>query len=122
MTDQFFHHPILNSPYAYRDHQTSLNNAPMAANSDGRITYVISPRDPGVHNWLDTMGQIELRVNMRWQGLGGDAKAPSISTRVGKLDEVEGALPTGVRRATTKQRDQQIAQRQHQHDFRYVSS
>ncbi len=106
----------------YRDRFTSLNNAQLAADDDGRFTYVISPNDPGAHNWLDTMGQTEMRINMRWQGLAPEAKPPSISTRVVKLGEVEGALPDGVRRATAKQRNQQIADRQRLHDLRYISS
>jgi len=103
----------------YRDHQTSLNNAQMADNADGRITYVISPRDPGVHNWIDTMGQTELRVNMRWQGLAKDAKTPALERRVVKLSELEAALPRGIRRIDAKSRRKQIAGRQSEYDRRF---
>ncbi len=102
----------------YRDHQTSLNNAQMAADGDGRFTYVISPRDPGTHNWLDTMGQTELRVNLRWQGLGSSARAPALETRVVNLSELSAALPPGVHKITEKGRRMQIADRQREFDRR----
>ena len=34
----------------------ALNTSQAKWNSDGTITYVISARDPGVHNWLDSSG------------------------------------------------------------------
>jgi hypothetical protein len=50
----------------------SLNNAQVKANDDGSITYVISPVDPGVHNWLDTEGLHEGGMLVRWQTLPDD--------------------------------------------------
>jgi hypothetical protein len=106
----------------YRDHFTSLNNAQMDADRDGRFTYVIAPSDPGANNWLDTTGQTELRVNMRWQGLASGAKVPAIETRIVKLADLASALPAGVARATPADRRKQIAERQRQHDVRYAST
>src|SRR6478672_4178959 len=40
----------------YWDEQTSLNNAQAVANPDGTYTFVISPTDPGVRNWVSTGG------------------------------------------------------------------
>jgi hypothetical protein len=37
--------------------------------------------------------KIDRPINMRWQGLGLNAQAPSIVTRIVKLGEIEGALP-----------------------------
>ena len=49
-----------------RDHLTSLTNAQMKADRDGRVTYVVSIADPGVHNWLDTTGLHDVLVLHRW--------------------------------------------------------
>ena len=46
----------------------ALNTSQARSNRDGTITYVISARDPGVHNWLDTGGLHEGIVQVRWQG------------------------------------------------------
>lgn len=46
----------------------ALNTSQSRPNRDGTITYVISARDPGVHNWLDTGGLHEGIVQVRWQG------------------------------------------------------
>jgi hypothetical protein len=46
----------------------ALNTSQSRANRDGTITYVISARDPGVHNWLDTGGLHEGIIQVRWQG------------------------------------------------------
>ena len=38
------------------DRSGSLNKAQSVANEDGTYTYVISPVDPGVANWIDSDG------------------------------------------------------------------
>lgn len=48
-------------------HQTSLNPAQVRPNADGSLTYVISPRDPGIANWLDTAGLHDGFAVLRWQ-------------------------------------------------------
>jgi hypothetical protein len=40
----------------YRTHRVSLNDAQITLESDGSYRIVISERDPGVANWLDTAG------------------------------------------------------------------
>lgn len=106
----------------YRDHLTSLNNAQLAADDKERFTYVISPHDPGLHNWLDTMGQTDLRVNMRWQGLAANAKVPAIEVRFVKLAVLASAVPSGAAKVTADQRAAQIAQRQRDYDRRFDAS
>lgn len=105
----------------YRDHLTSLNNAQLAPDDSGRITYVISPKDPGVHNWLDSMGQTEMRVNMRWQGLSSSAQVPAIDVRIVKLAAVAASLPADVKAITQDERAAQILARQAEYDKRFVA-
>jgi len=107
----------------YRDHFTSLNNAQMVPDEDGRFTFVVSAEDPGVHNWLETMGLHELHTSFRWQGISpGNAGAPEISARRVKLSELEAALPKGVRRATPGERARKLVERQQAYDKRYIES
>jgi len=104
-----------------RDNQISLTNAQMAPDADGRFTYVIAIKDPGVHNWLDTCGLHDVLVLHRWQGFPNpDAGQPTIESRKMSLAELEGALPAGVVRVTPEERRQQIARRQAAYDRRFA--
>jgi hypothetical protein len=94
----------------------------MAADADGRFTFVVSARDPGVHNWLETMGLHELHVSFRWQGISPDnVKAPKIAARRVKLAAL-AALPAGIRRVTMTQRAELLVERQKTYDRRFAES
>lgn len=59
---------------------TNRNNSVSALNADGTVTYVLAHQDPGVANWLDTMGHASGSLIMRWQGITttGDAAPPLV--------------------------------------------
>jgi hypothetical protein len=107
----------------YREHQSSLTNAQMAPDADGRFTYVISLRDPGVHNWLDTAGTHEVLVLHRWQGFPHESAGavPTITSRQIKLAELSSALPPGVARVDAAQRRAQLAKRAADYDRRFAA-
>jgi hypothetical protein len=41
----------------FADHQTSLNDRQIHRDGDGRVRVVVSHRDPGAPNWIDTEGR-----------------------------------------------------------------
>ncbi|MGE0387007.1 MAG: hypothetical protein AB7Q97_19965 [Gammaproteobacteria bacterium] len=100
---------------------TSLTNAQMKPDADGRHTYVVSIRDPGVHNWLDTTGLHDVLILHRWQGFR-DPKAaqPAIEARKVKLAELDRHLPDGVARVTSTERHAQLAARKAAFERRYA--
>lgn len=51
----------------YEHHQTSLTRAQSHADEDGMLRYVISERDPGIANWLETTGHQQGVMMLRWQ-------------------------------------------------------
>jgi hypothetical protein len=51
----------------YEHHQTSLTRAQSHVDDDGMLRYVISERDPGVANWLETTGHARGVMMLRWQ-------------------------------------------------------
>jgi hypothetical protein len=107
----------------YADHTSTLNNAQVVPNADGTTTYVISQRDPGVHNWIDPAGVRSTFIVHRWQELPrvAGAHAPaSLSTRLVKFAELSSALPAGMRTVTPEQRRAQLAQRRAEYDLRFV--
>ncbi|WP_082742178.1 hypothetical protein [Burkholderia sp. MSMB1078WGS] len=95
-------------------HQSSLNNVQAVPDPNGDYTFVVSVRDPGVRNWIDTVGLHEGTVMVRWQNLpeaqspGG---GPAIETRVVKLKDLAGVLPSGTRYVTSAERTRQLAER-----------
>jgi hypothetical protein len=56
----------------YINHQTSLTAGQARACPDGMLRFVISARDPGVANWLETTGHRRGFVQLRWQRLTRD--------------------------------------------------
>ncbi|WP_432720515.1 DUF1214 domain-containing protein [Jeongeupia wiesaeckerbachi] len=94
--------------------QVSLNNVQAVADADGSYTFVVSPRDPGVYNWVETAGLHEGTLMPRWQKLPAttpSSGAPSISTKVLKLADLPYYLPAGTRTVTAAQRQQQLQAR-----------
>ncbi|MBA5848991.1 hypothetical protein [Gordonia amicalis] len=78
----------------YVNHQTSLNPAQAQVDPDGVIRMVVSHRDPGVANWIETTGRQQGILQFRWQRSDspiGPELGPS-ATVVG-IDEVAAHLP-----------------------------
>lgn len=105
----------------YRTHQSSLNSSQAVQNADGSYTLVISKTDPGVANWVDTAGLSQGSLFVRWQlpGTNPDAGAPTVTSRVVRLEDLPAALPAGTVYVTPEQRAQQLADRQQAYDSRF---
>ena len=102
--------------------QSCLNLAQSTPDADGRYTYVISPVDPGVANWLDSCGMDEGFGIMRWQGFPGGASDNSglfHDFRIVGLSEV--AELTDVARVTPEQRSRQLAVRRDSYFSRFAA-
>jgi len=89
-------------------HQTSLNGHQAAVDDDGVCRIVIAHRDPGVANWLDTVGHDQGTMTFRWL-LCDDA--PEIRTTVVDVREVDDHLPSSTQRVTDNERTRTIAMR-----------
>jgi hypothetical protein len=89
-----------------------LNQVQSVPDADARYTYVISPVDPGVANWLDTCGMDQGLGLMRWQGFPGGARDNAglfHGFRIVKLSEIERI--DGIARTTPEERSKQLAAR-----------
>ena len=78
------------------DRTGSLNKAQSVANEDGTYSYVISPVDPGVANWIDSDGLREAILTLRMAEFGetGPARRPrGARGRVVKLDQLDAEVP-----------------------------
>ena len=70
----------------YRFAQVTVNKHSAKLEPDGSLRIIVSSRDPGVGNWIDTCGHREGTALLRWQDA---SENPIPETRVVKLEEVK---------------------------------
>ena len=78
----------------YETHQTSLTKAQAVVDPDGRMRFVISQGNPGIANWLETLGHRTGPIMLRWQRLErdlGPEDGPTVE--VVRLADVPDVLP-----------------------------
>jgi hypothetical protein len=94
----------------YNNH-SSLNGAQAAADPDGKLRIVVSARDPGARNWLDTAGHPTGIIQGRWTGCDSQ---PIPEVRKVKVVDVMNVLPRGVATVTPEQRQEIVRERRRQ--------
>ena len=92
----------------YGRHQSSLNGHQAAVDPDGVARFVLSARDPGVANWLDTAGYSNGAMLLRCVRT---ESAPVPASRVVKIDDVMSELPAGTATTTADERARVIEAR-----------
>ena len=94
------------------DRTGSLNKAQSVPNDEGGYTYVISPTDPGVANWIDSDGLREGILTLRMAEFGPDGPKEDLGARgrVVRLDDLDDAVPN-VRRVSAAERQAELADR-----------
>jgi hypothetical protein len=74
----------------WSERSTSLNQVQAHIDEDGRFRCVVSHRDPGIANWLDTAGEPEGVLQYRWIWSSNN---PQPTGRIVPFGEVRQALP-----------------------------
>jgi hypothetical protein len=120
---QYFIVPITNwwgTTNAVNTRTGSLNKAQSVANADGTYTFVISTRDPGVHNWVDPDGMHEGILTLRWAEFAGGVPGQDLGadSKVVKLSELPSVLPPETKFATPAERQRQWAEREESYAWR----
>jgi hypothetical protein len=105
----------------FANHQSSLNGFQAERDADGGLRYVIAHRDPGVANWLDTTGQPEGFMALRWaySEKPPQAEWPTVTARKLRLDEIRAALPSSTRSVSDAERRERIRVRREHVQRRY---
>jgi hypothetical protein len=90
----------------------SLNKAQSVANPDGTYTYVVSPIDPGLANWIDSDGLREGIITLRMAEFGEPGPREDLGARgrVVKLDRLDAETPT-LQPVSPVERAAQLAER-----------
>jgi hypothetical protein len=91
----------------YNNH-SALNDTQASPDSDGVVRFVISAKDPGVPNWLDTAGYPSGQFQGRWYQSEG-ATLPEV--RKVAFSDVRRDLPAETRSITPEERDRLIRER-----------
>lgn len=90
-----------------------LNRCQALANRDGTYTFVLSLRDPGVHNWLDPGDLAEGILTLRWAEFAGGRPGDDLGvrSRLVPLAELAQALPADTPVVDAASRRRQLEQR-----------
>lgn len=98
----------------YANHQTSLTTDQAHVDPDGRIRFVVSRRDPGLANWLETTDHDRGYLQIRWQRVDRPlTEADGPTTEVVAFDSLAERLPFhDGQRVTPEQWSRRIAARQ----------
>lgn len=100
---------------AYR--HASLNGAQAKRDADGKYRVVIAHQDPGIANWLDTVGH--KRGNITFRYVRTDDR-PAAKLTVAPLADILALLPDDTARVTPQDRAAIIARRASAYARRYA--
>jgi hypothetical protein len=92
----------------FTHHQSSLNGHQARFDSDGKARIVIAGQDPGVANWLDTVGIAKGVALLRWYFTDS---YPAPAARVVRLDALRAELPADTVWVTAEGRRRVVAER-----------
>ncbi|MDT5093547.1 MAG: hypothetical protein QOH60_2910 [Mycobacterium sp.] len=100
----------------YINHQTSLNGTQAQVDPDGKIRIVVSDSNPGVTNWVETLGHRKGYLQFRWQRVSRElTEADGPTAEVVALDAVPSVLPYYEQNKITEEDWRaRIAQRQYE--------
>ena len=87
----------------------SINSGQAEIDADGVLRVVVSNQDPGVPNWMQTVG---CRSGVLQARTVGSTQSPEMNAEVVPLDAVSSRLPPGTRQVTIEQRRQNLQKRQ----------
>ena len=106
----------------YINHQTSLNGTQAQADPDGMIRIVVADRNPGVTNWVETLGHRKGFLQFRWQRVSRELTAADGPTvELIDINDVARYLPYyDDNRISTQDWQARIALRQKQIQDRMV--
>ncbi|MBV8930112.1 MAG: hypothetical protein JO152_13400, partial [Mycobacteriaceae bacterium] len=99
----------------YINHQTSLNGTQAQVDPDDKIRIVVANQNPGITNWVETLGHRQGFLQFRWQRVSRAlTEADGPTAELVDLDRVASALPYYETNKITEQDWRaRIAERQH---------
>lgn len=102
----------------YATRHSSLNHHQAVIDDDGTFRAVVAHQDPGVPNWIDTMGHTKGPLLFRW--VVAD-HGPATQTKVVPFAEIRRHLPASTGTVTAQERAATIAKRRRAVQRRFAS-
>jgi hypothetical protein len=93
------------------NNQSSLNDSQARVDADGVVRYVVSAKDPGVPNWLDTSGYRSGAIQGRWAECSSN---PIPTVRKVDFSQIRASLPSDTPTVTPQDREKNIRERRSQ--------
>lgn len=90
------------------NNQSTLNDAQSKPDADGILRVVISAKDPGIANWIDTSGYPTGVIQGRWTECDSQ---PVPNLRKVKVDQIAQSLPSTTAKVTPAERERIIRDR-----------
>jgi hypothetical protein len=90
------------------NNQASLNRSQARSDGDGRLRVVVANVDPGVPNWVDTVGRRRCVMQWRWANCSSH---PHPSVRKVALGELRNYLPEDTPSISIAERDASLRRR-----------
>jgi hypothetical protein len=120
---EYFIVPITNwwgTTNAINTRTASMNKSQSVADADGTYSFVISTKDPGVHNWVDPCDMHEGILTLRWAEFPGVVPGQDLgaTSKVVKLADLKSELPPETKFVTADERKAQQAERQANYAWR----
>ncbi|MEM9670747.1 MAG: hypothetical protein AAF950_17680 [Pseudomonadota bacterium] len=106
----------------YENNTTSISNGQMSRDKDGAIRYVVSERDPGINNWLNTTGLDRGLMTLRWIYYKQPSDLPTVKIKKVLFDDISAHLPDDTPMLEPGARQKQIAIRQRHCQRRFRQS
>lgn len=92
----------------WMNRQSSLNGGQARLDGDGKFRAVVAADDPGVPNWLDTGGNHEGAIMLRWTEA---SSGPAPTLRLVNLADLRSHLPPDTPFVSPEERDGQLRAR-----------
>ena len=102
----------------YASRHTSLNHHQAVLDDDGVFRAVVAHQDPGVPNWLDTLGHTKGPLLFRW--VVAD-HGPATVTKVVPFEQIRDHLPASTGTVTPEERTETIRRRRRGAQRRFAS-
>lgn len=108
---------LLFSTLDWVNNQASLNRSQARLDGDGKLRIVVAHTDPGVPNWLDTVGHKRGVIGGRWY-LASDHPLPTL--RKVQFSEIRDHLPADTPIVTSVERNDILRRRRDAAQFRGI--
>jgi hypothetical protein len=122
---EYFIVPINNlwgTTNAVNTRTASMNKAQSVANADGNYTFVVSVKDPGIHNWVDPCDMQTGILTLRWAEFPGGVPGQDLgaTSKMVKLADLKAELPPETKFVTAEERKAQQAGRTRDYAWRLM--